>query len=61
MIQSNRVRIAEFAMRQKWPAIGKFRPIAADGVLMSYGPDLAELWRRTARYVDKILKGGQPC
>jgi putative ABC transport system substrate-binding protein len=57
MIQSNRVRIAEFAIRKKWPAIGEFRPIAADGALMSYGPDLADLWRRSASYVDKILKG----
>jgi ABC-type uncharacterized transport system substrate-binding protein len=60
MIQSNRARIAEFAMRQMWPAIGEFRPIAADGALMSYGPDLADLWRRSARYVDKILKGANP-
>jgi putative ABC transport system substrate-binding protein len=48
MIQSNRVRIAEFAIRQRWPAIGEFRPIAADGALMSYGPDLVDLWHRTA-------------
>jgi putative ABC transport system substrate-binding protein len=60
MIQSNRMRIAEFAIRQKWPAIGEFRPIAADGALMSYGPDLADLWRRAAGYVDKILKGANP-
>jgi putative tryptophan/tyrosine transport system substrate-binding protein len=60
MIQSNRVRIAEFAIRQKWPAIGEFGPIAADGALMSYGPNLVDLWRRTAGYVDKILKGANP-
>jgi|RhiMetdeSRZDD1v2_1073273.scaffolds.fasta_scaffold196852_3 ABC-type uncharacterized transport system substrate-binding protein len=60
MIQSNRDRISEFAMRQKWPAIGEFRPIAAAGALMSYGPDLVDLWRRSAGYVDKILKGANP-
>jgi putative ABC transport system substrate-binding protein len=60
MIQSNRARIAEFAMRQMWPTIGEFRPFAADGALMSYGPDLADLWRRSAGYVDKILKGAYP-
>jgi putative ABC transport system substrate-binding protein len=60
MIQSNRARIAEFAIRQKWPAIGEFRPICADGALMSYGPDLVDLWRRTAGYVDKILRGANP-
>jgi len=60
MIQSNRARIAEFAMQEKWPAIGEFRPIAADGALMSYGPDLADLWQRSAGYVDKVLKGADP-
>jgi putative ABC transport system substrate-binding protein len=60
MIQSNRVPIVEFAIQQKWPAIGEFRPIAADGALMSYGPDLVDLWRRTAGYVDKIFKGANP-
>jgi len=60
MIQSNRARIAEFSVRQTWPAIGEFRPFVADGALMSYGPDLADLWRRSAGYVDKILKGASP-
>jgi putative tryptophan/tyrosine transport system substrate-binding protein len=60
MIQSNRARIAEFAIGKKWPAIGEFRPICADGALMSYGPDLIDLWRRTAVYVDKILRGTNP-
>jgi putative ABC transport system substrate-binding protein len=60
MIQSNRARIAEFAMRQHWPVIGEFRPIVDAGGLMSYGPDNVDLWRRAAGYVDKILKGTNP-
>jgi putative ABC transport system substrate-binding protein len=60
MIQSNRARIAEFAMQRHWPAIGEFRPIVDAGGLMSYGPDNVDLWRRAAGYVDKILKGANP-
>ena len=30
------------------------------GGLISYGPNLPELWRRGAHYVDKVLKGGKP-
>ena len=60
LIQSNRGRIAEFAIRQHWPVIGEFRPIVDAGGLMSYGPDNIDLWRRAAGYVDKILKGANP-
>jgi putative ABC transport system substrate-binding protein len=60
MIQSNRRRIAEFAMQKGWPAIGEFRPIVEAGGLMSYGPDNIDLWRRAAGYVDKILGGADP-
>jgi ABC-type uncharacterized transport system substrate-binding protein len=60
MIQSNRTRIAEFAMKKHWPAIGEFRPIVDAGGLMSYGPDNIDLWRRAAGYVDRIFKGANP-
>jgi len=60
MIQSRRGHIAEFAMRHRLPTIGEFRPITADGGLMSYGPDLLDLWRRAGGYVDKILRGRKP-
>jgi ABC-type uncharacterized transport system substrate-binding protein len=60
MIQSNRARIAAFALQKHWPVIGEFRPIVDDGGLMSYGPDNVDLWRRSAGYVDKILKGANP-
>jgi putative ABC transport system substrate-binding protein len=60
MIQSNRLRIADFAKRKSWPVVGEFRPIVDDGGLMSYGPDNIDLWRRAAEYVDKILKGANP-
>src|ERR1700730_3394335 len=59
-IQSNRTRIVEFGMRQNLPVMGEFRPIAAAGGVMSYGPNQFEMWRGAAAYVDKILKGAKP-
>ena len=53
-------RIIEFAASQKLPAIYQFREFVTAGGLMSYGPDLTDLYRRAAAYVDKILKGAKP-
>jgi len=60
LIQLNRARIVEKAMRQRVPVMSEFRLTAAAGGLMSYGPNQIDLWRRTAVYVDKILKGTKP-
>jgi putative ABC transport system substrate-binding protein len=51
--------IGENLVKYKIPAIG-FKEIAEAGGLMSYGADLADMWRRAATYVDKILKGANP-
>jgi putative tryptophan/tyrosine transport system substrate-binding protein len=53
-------RIVEFAAAQKLPASYQFREFVAAGGLMSYGPDLPDLFRRAAVYVDKVLKGAKP-
>jgi putative ABC transport system substrate-binding protein len=53
-------RVAEFGVRNRLPVISLNRVSTADGGLMSYGPDLSQFYRRTATYVDKILKGGKP-
>ncbi len=53
-------RIAEVAMKHRLPAIGTTSGFAEAGLLMSYGTNFAELWRRSAAYVDKILKGAKP-
>ena len=53
-------RIVELALQQRLPAIGSVRTWAERGLLMSYGTDFHDLWRRAATYVDKILKGAKP-
>jgi ABC-type uncharacterized transport system substrate-binding protein len=53
-------RIAEFAARNRLPAMGGARQFVADGGLISYGGDFLEGWRVAARYVDRILKGAKP-
>ncbi len=52
-------RITEFAAENGLPAIYGLRDFAETGGLMSYGADLSDLFRRSAGYVDKILKGAK--
>jgi putative tryptophan/tyrosine transport system substrate-binding protein len=56
----NRERIAQFAAKNRLPAIYPAREYVESGGLMSYGPNIAENHRRAATYVDKILKGAKP-
>jgi putative tryptophan/tyrosine transport system substrate-binding protein len=53
-------RILEFAAKNRLPAMYEDRIFVEAGGLISYGPWIAELWRRSATYVDKILKGAKP-
>jgi len=53
-------RLAELAITHKLPSIFGPRHHVEAGGLMSYSPDRAEVWRRDAIYVDKILKGAKP-
>jgi ABC-type uncharacterized transport system substrate-binding protein len=55
-----RKRIVELAGKYKLPAIYFQKEFVDEGGLMSYGADLTDLYRRTAGYVDKILKGAKP-
>jgi len=59
-IVANRAFIIGLANRYHIPAIYQFRQFAVDGGLMSYGPDTADIFRRSASYVDRILKGAKP-
>src|SRR5215467_10223569 len=53
-------RIIEFAIKHRLPAIYANPEFVDRGGLMSYAPSYAELYRRAATYVDKILKGAKP-
>jgi putative ABC transport system substrate-binding protein len=55
----HRRRIMDFAIEQRLP-VHAYRELVEIGGLMSYGPDYADLHRRAAAYVDKILKGAKP-
>ena len=55
-----REAIIALAARHRVPAIYPFRFFAESGGLMSYGTDVAEVFRRAATYVDRILKGTSP-
>jgi putative tryptophan/tyrosine transport system substrate-binding protein len=53
-------RIVDLAAQHRLPAMYPYRTFVDAGGLMSYGESLADLWRRAATYVDKILKGAKP-
>jgi putative ABC transport system substrate-binding protein len=57
---SQRKRTVDLAGRHGLPAMYFFQGFAEDGGLMSYGPSDADLFRRAAGYVDRILKGAKP-
>jgi putative ABC transport system substrate-binding protein len=56
----NRKRVFDFALERRLPAIYELAFLVRDGGLMSYGPDLRELYERAAALVDRILKGATP-
>jgi putative ABC transport system substrate-binding protein len=56
----NRKFIIDFANQQRVPAVYAYRSHAAEGGLVSYGPDVSDQVRRAAAYVDRILRGEKP-
>ncbi len=60
MFFNERRRLAELAAKNRLPAVYSLREYVDAGGLMAYGPDLADMYRRAATYVDRILKGAQP-
>lgn len=60
MLLGSSRRIAEFSVQAKLPAVFPEREFAEAGGLMAYGPDISWNFRRSAWYVDRILKGAKP-
>ena len=60
MITFNSRRIVELALKYRLPGMYPTKQFAEEGGLMAYGPVIADLYRRAAIYVDKILKGANP-
>jgi hypothetical protein len=56
----NTPRVTALAAKHRLPALYLFRLLATNGGLISYGPDIADLFFRAGGYVDKILKGTKP-
>jgi len=56
----NRQRIADFATKHRLILVGGWGPWAQLGGLLTYGPNQADMWRRAASHVDKILRGAKP-
>ena len=57
---SLRQRIGTFALANRLPMISELREFAEAGGIATYGVNRADLWRRTATYVDKIARGAKP-
>jgi putative ABC transport system substrate-binding protein len=53
-------RIARFAIEARLPSVSGWAPFAQNGLLFSYGPNVRELYRSLAQYVDHILRGAKP-
>ena len=60
MFTPHRVRLAERSIKHKLPSMYAHREFVDAGGLMSYGASLDSLLRRSAYFVDKILKGAAP-
>jgi putative ABC transport system substrate-binding protein len=60
LMNTNRVRINTLALGARLPTMSLFRQYVEAGGLMSYGPNFADMFRRAADLVDKILRGAKP-
>ena len=59
-MSAHRASIISAAVRNNVPAVYSVADFVRDGGLLSYGADRVDLWRRSATYVDRILRGEKP-
>ena len=60
LVNTNHTRIITFALAARLPTIFNNRGYVVAGGLMAYGPNFPDLFRHTANYIDKILRGAKP-
>ena len=60
LLNTQQRQVLDFAVKNRLPAMYTSSEFVKAGGLMSYGPDIADLWRRAADFADKILKGTKP-
>jgi ABC-type uncharacterized transport system substrate-binding protein len=60
VVEPHRVEVVALAAQRRLPAMYNFRQFPDSGGLMSYGANVNDIQRRSARFVDKILKGAKP-
>ncbi|HET9296587.1 MAG TPA: ABC transporter substrate-binding protein [Candidatus Binatia bacterium] len=60
LINTQQRQVLDFAAKNRLPAMYHYSEFVEAGGLMSYAPNNADLWRRAADFVDKILKGAKP-
>jgi len=59
LINGERLHIVELALKNRLPTISLFTGFPKSGALMAYGPNLPDMYRRAAIYVDRVLKGAK--
>jgi putative ABC transport system substrate-binding protein len=60
MLVANRTRIVEFTAKRRVPGIYGLTDFAKAGGLIAYGPNVPDMHRQAAAYIDKLLKGRKP-
>jgi putative ABC transport system substrate-binding protein len=53
-------KVSRFAIEARLPSVSGWSPFARNGLLLTYGPDVREIYRALGRYVDRILRGTTP-